>query len=1011
MHKLGLLLLAAGIALPGFAATRITVEQLEHVLAAAHGKPDLKVAKQLSDLELTERLSGAKRSRWEADSPGPESRQALVALADLSAFLDPPTAEIPATATPDLDTQRKIMAQAVDYAVRTISKLPDFFATRDTIHFEDTPPRQLDTGYRPLHPVARTSAIVLYRDGKEVVDSKAVKGNLSQQAAPTLTTSGVFGLILGTVLVDSSHGKLVWSHWEQAAAGAEAVFHYAVSREQSHYRVEFCCVPGDHGNGTFKRLSGYHGEITVDPLNGAVLRLTLEADLQPTDPLLRSDIVVEYGPVEIGGKTYICPIKSVSITVSPALPSAASAEMQRYRGKLLDKDNWAAREHLQTLLNDVVFEQYHLFRAAARILTGDSPVAEANQPASSPPETKDGGSPAPAEAPVETAAAETGVPAAPVVPAAASNPAEPPAPEPATPEINVAQATGLPEPPANSQTGSTNSSFTLRMTARLVDVGLVAFDKKGHPVTDLKPEDFEIYDNGRKQTVRSFSQASVESAKESGLTPGQPVFSNRRADIADARPGMGKTESSSTILLMDPANLAWADLTYARGEMLRFLRSLPANETVGLYVMHARSFQVLEEGTTDHVLLASKLHGWIPSAQDMARAQEAEQLNRQEFDASEIQNGDYMQGTNPNTYTQLDTVNPGGQDFDPKVDDRNTNPGRDAMVILAGVARHLAAVPGRKNLVWVSSDNVLADWTDKAPAIDKSGKHIQGFVMQAQEAMNDAHVSVYPLDASQLDEKAQNPMLGDLNSGLEPEITAAPGTTGGPHKPSRIDAEMQQNVHPIQAAIQEMAEATGGHAFRRSGDIAKNLDEVIADGRAAYLLGFTPDTPADDQYHLLTVKLAARRGVTLRYRTGYEYAKEPATLKERFQRAVWQSLDVSEIAISANPLAASQGATLKLNIATNDIALKQQDERWVDKLDIFLIQRDDEGLHARVTGQTLSLTLKPATYAKLIQDGIPFDQFIEKKQNAGSVRIVVVDENSGRMGSVTVPSAVLKGKS
>ena len=120
---------------------------------------------------------------------------------------------------------------------------------------------------------------------------------------------------------------------------------------------------------------------------------------------------------------------------------------------------------------------------------------------------------------------------------------------------------------------------------------------------------------------------------------------------------------------------------------------------------------------------------------------------------------------------------------------------------------------------------------------------------------------------------------------------------------------------------------------------------------------------------------------------------------------------MSEIAISANPLAASQGATLKLNIATNDIALKQQDERWVDKLDIFLIQRDDEGLHARVTGQTLSLTLKPATYAKLIQDGIPFDQFIEKKQNAGSVRIVVVDENSGRMGSVTVPSAVLKGKS
>jgi VWFA-related protein len=1005
MQKLGLLLLAAGIALPGFAATRVTVEQLEHVLAAGHGKPDVKLAKQLSDLELTERLSAAKLSRWEADSPGPESRQALVALADQSAFLDPPAAEIPATATPDLDTQRKIMAQAVDYAVRTISKLPDFFATRDTIHFEDTPPRQLDTGYRPLHPVARTSATLLYRDGKEVVDSGAAKGSPSQQAAPALTTSGVFGLILGTVLVDSSHGKLVWSHWEQAAAGAEAVFHYAVPREQSHYRVEFCCVRGDHGNGAFKRLSGYHGEITVDPLNGAVLRLTLEADLQPTDPLVRSDIVVEYGPVEIGGKTYICPIKSVSITVSPALASDAS-EMQRYRGKLLDKDNWAAREHLQTLLNDVVFEQYHLFRADARILTGNSAEAEMKQPASSPTaEMSDAGSPAPAEAPVEPTPAEASAPVAPAAPAAASTPAEPPAPEPATPEINVAQATGLPEPPANPQTGSTNSSFTLRMTARLVDVGLVAFDKKGHPVTDLKPEDFEIYDNGRKQTVRSFSQAGVESAKESGLTPGQPVFSNRRADRVDAQPGAGVTEGSTTILLLDPGNLAWPDLTYARGEILRFLQSLPANEVVGLYVMNAHGFQVLEERTADHALLASKLHGWMPSAQDLAQAQEMEQRNRQQFDY--VLNPTDLQFVNGNINMAPDTATM----VDPQLRDNGSNPGRSAFPILAGVARHLAVIPGHKNLVWITSDNVLADWTNQAVGSDKGSKHVEGYVLRAQEALNDAHVSVYPLDASQLETNAIDPSLLGRNVQLSPSVTAPPGAQAGGQAPGRVAAEMQQDLHPIQAAIQEMAEATGGRAFRRNGQIAKNLDEVIADGRAAYLLGFTPDTPADDQYHLLTVKLAARRGVTLRYRTGYEYAKEPATLKERFQRAVWQALDVSEIAVSANPVAASEGATVKLNIATNDLALKQQAEHWVDKLDVFLIQRDDEGLHARITGQTLTLTLKPATYAKLLQEGIPFDQYIEKKPDAGSMRIIVVDENSGRMGSVTIPAAALRGKS
>jgi hypothetical protein len=218
-------------------------------------------------------------------------------------------------------------------------------------------------------------------------------------------------------------------------------------------------------------------------------------------------------------------------------------------------------------------------------------------------------------------------------------------------------------------------------------------------------------------------------------------------------------------------------------------------------------------------------------------------------------------------------------------------------------------------------------------------------------------------------------------------------------------------MHPIQAAVLEMAEATGGRVFRRSGDIATNLNKVVADGRAAYLLGFTPDTPADDQFHLLTVNLPGRRGVMLRYRTGYEYAKEPATLKERFQHAIWQPLDLSEIALSANPVAASEGATIKLNIAASDVALQQQGGVWIDKLDIFLIQRDDEGLRARVSGQTLSLKLKADTYGKLVKDGIPFDQFIEKKPESGSFRIVVVDENSGRMGSVTIPSAFLKGKS
>lgn len=383
--KLFLVWLLSASAVPALAAKAVTVEQLEQLLAANHGKPDAKVAQQLAAVELTERLSAVRLSRWESGLPGPESRRSLVLLADLSAFLEPPAAEIPATAKPEVAAQRRMIAAAVSYVRKTTKDLPNFFATRDTIRFEDTPEM-----HRPdmslilsqgLHPVGRSSETVLYRDGKEVIDSGAAKAKKSESTAQGLTTSGVFGTILARVLVDAGQGKLAWSHWEQGASGPLAVFHYAVPIEKSHYEVEFCCVPGSHENRIFQQFSGYHGVIAIDPVNGSILRLTLQADLKATDPIMRSDILVEYGPVEIGGKTYICPVKSVSITLAPAQTSNAAA-MSRYRGEVLDTDRKTAPEQLQTLLNDVVFAQYHMFRSDVRVLTEEDTRPDLTKPIS-----------------------------------------------------------------------------------------------------------------------------------------------------------------------------------------------------------------------------------------------------------------------------------------------------------------------------------------------------------------------------------------------------------------------------------------------------------------------------------------------------------------------------------------------------------------------------------------------------------------------------------------------------
>jgi len=93
-------------------ADQVTVELLEKEVLGAHGKLDKDVAKRLGQLELTERLSAARFERLKAYLPGERSVQALLALADASAFLDPPAMDILPFGPPDFATQGQIMSRA-----------------------------------------------------------------------------------------------------------------------------------------------------------------------------------------------------------------------------------------------------------------------------------------------------------------------------------------------------------------------------------------------------------------------------------------------------------------------------------------------------------------------------------------------------------------------------------------------------------------------------------------------------------------------------------------------------------------------------------------------------------------------------------------------------------------------------------------------------------------------------------------------------------------------------------
>jgi hypothetical protein len=342
----------------------VTVEQLRMLLVEATHEPDAEVAQRVASLHLSERLTAADLQHIDdALHPGPHTGEALRLLADSSAFLDPPAAEISARAPPSIAEQQAMLNAAVHFVAVTLKRLPDFFATRTTQSFDDLP-TNVTHGWAStgtMHTDGTFSQEITFRHGKEAVGPRLANGKAAILSG--LTSTGEFGPLQALILRDFVHGKVLWSHWETTRTGVVAVFQYAVPASQSHYEVDYCCVrsyedpnansgfaPGGIANAYHGR-PGYHGTLSIDPGTGAIVRVTLEALLKGSDPITDGGVAIDYGSVAIAGDTsYICPVRSVAISSSRSqIAGDFSPRMVRR-------------------INEVEFADYHRFRATVQMV-------------------------------------------------------------------------------------------------------------------------------------------------------------------------------------------------------------------------------------------------------------------------------------------------------------------------------------------------------------------------------------------------------------------------------------------------------------------------------------------------------------------------------------------------------------------------------------------------------------------------------------------------------------------
>lgn len=520
-----------------------------------------------------------------------------------------------------------------------------------------------------------------------------------------------------------------------------------------------------------------------------------------------------------------------------------------------------------------------------------------------------------------------------------------------------------------------NPPILLKSTTRLVQVSVIA-DRHGEPVADLKQDDFHIQDNGKQQKISFFQ---VES---DGILPSTPenlppnTFTNRLQQQSGV-------PSAVTVILLDALNTKFTDQAYAKAQVIKFLQTIQPEDHIGIYTLGG-SLKVLHDYTTDSTELLRQLasyRGQIPTPNLPDLSASEPNVSNELLQMDNWLNFRGMSGAERDFYT--------------------VNRVRGTLRAIEFIADHLSAIPGRKNLIWVSGGFPLMIGFDNPNAWKDPSRDMVSFMDEIDRtvrALNDANVAVYPVDARGL--------LTDPRFNASSQRIAV-----GPLRPGQFPPPPPGSKN--QATMIELASRTGGRAYYNTNDLKNAIRDAVADARVSYSIGFYPDSSNfDGKFHKLTLKVD-QSGVSLRYRKGYfDFAQSPQDDKQRLTElhdAVWSPLEASAIPMTAQlvPAGKPNAWEVYVKVDHSGISLEPQDDRWQGKLDVLYVQKNDQGRDFNGTDNTINLNAQQATYDKIVSEGLGFHQTVQRNPQATSLRIVVRDAPSGNIGTVTVPFKAL----
>src|ERR1017187_9522630 len=542
----------------------------------------------------------------------------------------------------------------------------------------------------------------------------------------------------------------------------------------------------------------------------------------------------------------------------------------------------------------------------------------------------------------------------------------------------------------------------IRSTVRLVQVSVVVEDKKGNPVTNLKPEDFTLLDDGNPQKIAFFTPATPppaepqsQAAPRASLLP--PNAFTNRYDLKGQDP-----PAAATGVLFDSLNTAPNDQSFVRKEVIHFLESLKPQDHVAVY------------GLTTQLLI---LHDFTRDSADLVAA--ANKFSPKElaaFDATHTPDIDLVSlGADPKGWGPLQNSlnNAKGMISDQYTQDRV------AMTVeaMSAIANHVSSIPGRKNIVWISGGlpiqlgassigqpvdaragkvNDMGIPVNRLPPPDREGVvRFDEMVRQVADALNRSNIAMYAIDAKGVE--------------LDPamDVSKPAGLLGD--KVRERDTTVLNAEQDARDASKLLADRTGGLAFFGNNDIRAAVRRAFDDGRYAYNIAFYPNHGQWDG-KFREIKIQSKAGLRLRYRSGYyaspDRASSKAEIADVLQQAAESPLDSTNLGmiISGKGAKDSRAVELHIGIDPKQLLLQSSGDRRKGAVDLFFLQRDAAGKRVAAEEQHLELNIEEKQYEYLSKVAMVLDRHVTIAPQSTELRVVLRDAGSGSLGSVTLPA-------